>query len=83
MNSKYYTAVFKSYEKGYYTFKFDDGENIVFEQVHSKILLKYDLKNDKTLINNIFHLVFSEDIDDDEEDFVIFRIEYLELINAN
>jgi len=60
MNSKYYNAIFKSYENGYYKFKFDDGENMVFEEVHHKILLKYDLKNDKTLINKIFHLVFQK-----------------------
>ena len=83
MNSKYYKAVFKSYDNGYYTFIFDDGVDMVFEELHPKILLKYDLKNDTALKGNMFHLSFSEIIADDEEDLIIYRIEYLELINNN
>ncbi len=32
------TAVFKSYENGYYTFLFDNGEDMVFEEVHPRVL---------------------------------------------
>ncbi|MCA0931820.1 hypothetical protein LCM02_05100 [Lutimonas saemankumensis] len=81
MSSKYYTCIFKSFKNGYYTFVFEDGLEMVFEEIHPKILLKYDLKNDSKLRGNLFHLYFSEYMSDDEVDFVIYRIEYLELIN--
>ena len=35
------TAVFKSYKKGYYTFEFDNGEDMVFEEVHPKVLSQF------------------------------------------
>ena len=43
---------------------------------------KYDLKNDNSYIGKEFKLKFSEifdDDDDDVEEIVIYRIEYLEL----
>ena len=83
MKPTYERVVFKSSENGYYTFILNKGLNMVFEEVHPQILLKYDLKNDKTLINKMFHLAFSENLEDDKDDFINFRIEYLELINAN
>lgn len=83
MDSKYYKAVFKSFKNGYYTFIFENGVEMVFEELHPKILLKYDLKNNSSLIDNLFNLSFSEIIADDEDDLIIYRIEYLELINPN
>lgn len=84
MKPTYETAVFKSYENGYYTFMLNNrGVNVVFEKVHPQILLKYDLENDKNLLNKVFHLAFLENKEDVDDDFIIFRIEYLELINAN
>lgn len=83
MSSKYYTAIFKSFENGYYTFVFDDGVEMVFEELHPKILSKYNLRKDSTLIDSQFNLSFSEIIADDEDDLIIYRIEYLELINTN
>ena len=83
MKPKYETAVYKSYKGGYYTFVLSNDVEMIFEEVHPKILLKYNLKDDKSLINKIFHLAFSETIEDEEDDFIIYRIEYLELINAN
>ncbi|MCB0462459.1 MAG: hypothetical protein R2816_01190 [Flavobacteriaceae bacterium] len=71
------TAVFKSYENGYYTFLFDNGEDMVFEEVHPRVLKQYDLKNDKTLINKKFGVLFVEVFDDTDDDFLIYRIESL------
>jgi hypothetical protein len=71
------TAVFKSYENGYYTFLFDNGEDMVFEEVHPRVLKQYDLKNDKTLINKKFSVLFVEVFDDTDDDFLIYRIESL------
>lgn len=83
MKPTYETAVFKSYDNGCYTFILNKGVDMVFEKVHPQILLKYDLKNDKSLLSKVFHLAFLENKEDVEDDFIIFRIEYLELINAN
>mgnify|MGYP000980117247 FL=1 len=71
------TAVFKSYENGYYTFLFENGEDMVFEEVHPRVLKQYDLKNDKTLINKKFGVLFVEVFDDTDDDFLIYRIESL------
>jgi hypothetical protein len=74
------TAVFKSYENGYYTFLFDNGEDMVFEEVHPRVLKQYDLKNDKTLINKKFEVLFVEVFDDSDDDFLIYKIESLKPI---
>ena len=71
------TAVFKSYENGYYTFLFENGEDMVFEEVHPRVLKQYDWKNDKTLINKKFGVLFVEVFDDTDDDFLIYRIESL------
>lgn len=83
MKPIYETVIYKSYENGFYTFTFDNGVDVDFEEIHPKILLKFDLKNDESLLNKVYHIAYSEDIVDDEDDFIIYRIEYLELINAN
>jgi len=71
------TAVFKSYENGYYTFLFGNGEDMIFEEVHPRVLKQFDLKNDKTLINKHFEVLFVEVFDDTDDDFLIYRIESL------
>ncbi len=71
------TAVFKSYKNGYYTFLFDNGEDMVFEEVHPRVLKQFDLKNDKSLIDKEFKVSFVEVFDDGDEDFLIYRIESL------
>ena len=83
MKPKYETVVFKSHKNGFYTFTIDNDIDMDFEEIHPQILMRFDLKNDKSLLNNAFHIAYSEDIVDDEDDFIIYRIEYLELINAN
>lgn len=71
------TAVFKSFKKGYYTFWFENGEELSFEEVHPKVLKQFDLKNDKSLIDRNFRITFVEDEDGDD---VIYRVESLKLI---
>jgi hypothetical protein len=71
------TAVFKSYENGYYTFLFDNGEDMVFEEVHPRVLKQFDLKNDSSLVGREFRISFVEVFDDADEDFLIYRIESL------
>ena len=71
------TAVFKSYENGYYTFLFDNGEDMIFEEVHPRVLKQYDLKNDSSLVGKEFRVSFVEVFDDADEDFLIYRIESL------
>jgi hypothetical protein len=71
------TAVFKSYENGYYTFLFDNGEDMIFEEVHPRVLKQFDLKNDSSLVGKEFRISFVEVFDDGDEDFLIYRIESL------
>ena len=71
------TAVFKSYENGYYTFLFDNGEDMVFEEVHPRVLKQFDLRNDLSLVEKAFRISFVEVFDDSDEDFIIYRIESL------
>ncbi|GAA4280731.1 hypothetical protein [Gaetbulibacter aestuarii] len=68
------TAVFKSYKNGYFTFWFENGEELAFEEVHPRVLKQYDLKNDKSLVDTNFRITFVEDDSDDE---VIYRVESL------
>ena len=70
-------AVFISYKDGYFKFLFETGEDMVFEEVHPRALKQFDLKNDKSLIGKSFKVSFVEVIEDDDEDFVIYRIESL------
>ncbi|GAA4888384.1 hypothetical protein GCM10023311_10350 [Flaviramulus aquimarinus] len=72
-------AVFKSYKEGYYTFWFENGEELVFEDVHPRVLKQYDLKNNEDLIDQEFRLTFVEDADGDD---VYYRIESLKPIEA-
>ena len=72
------TAIFQQYEDGYYTFLFDDGVQLDFEEIHPKALYHYDLKNDSSYIGKSFKLKFIEDFDDTDQ--AIYRIQRLELI---
>lgn len=73
------TAVFKSYKKGYYTFEFDNGEDMVFEEVHPKVLSQFNLKEDESLIGETFKVNFSE-VYVDDDDLIIYRIESMKRI---
>ncbi len=71
------TATFKSYENGYYTFWFDNGEELAFEEVHPRVLSQFDLKNDEKYIDQEFKIVFVEVPDNKDEDLVIYRVQSL------
>ncbi|WP_298339637.1 hypothetical protein [uncultured Algibacter sp.] len=71
------TAVFKSYENGYFTFWFENGEELAFEEVHPRVLKQFDLKNDKDLIDKDFRITFVEDLDGEDE---IYRVQSLKLL---
>jgi hypothetical protein len=71
------TAVFKSYKNGYYNFWFENGDELAFEEVHPRVLKQFDLKNDKSLIDQDFRITFVEDEDGDD---VIYRVESLKPI---
>ncbi|MFV0564671.1 MAG: hypothetical protein ACK5NB_02455 [Flavobacteriaceae bacterium] len=73
------TAIFKSYKKGYYTFWFENGDELAFEDVHPRVLKQFDLKNDKNLVDKTFKIVFVED-DSESDDDVIYRVESLKLV---
>ena len=53
---------------------------MIFEEIHPKALYQFDLKNDRSLIGKEFVLNFTENFTDDDEDFVIYRIESLKLV---
>ncbi len=71
------TAVFKSYENGYFTFWFENGEELAFEEVHPRVLKQFDLKNNKDLIDKDFRITFVEDFDGEDE---IYRVQSLKLL---
>lgn len=71
------TAVFKSYEEGYYKFWFENGEELMFEDVHPRVLKQFNLKEDENLVDQEFRITFVEDEDGDD---VFYRVESLKLI---
>ena len=73
------TAVFKSYENGYYTFLFNNGGEMIFEEVHPRVLKQFDLQNDSSLIDQTFRVSFVEVFDDFDEDYLAYRIESMKL----
>ena len=73
------TAIFKSYQDGFFTFWFDNGNELAFEEVHPKALYKYNLKEDVSLVGQSFKLTYSE-IFNDLDSSVIYRIDSLTLI---
>ncbi|EZH71542.1 hypothetical protein ATO12_06965 [Aquimarina atlantica] len=72
-------GVFKKYYDGYYQFEMENGETIVFEEVSHSVVKKFDLKSD-TCIGKSFEITYSEYVEDDDEDFVSFKIEKLKLL---
>jgi len=68
------TAAFKYYKNGYFTFWFENGEELVFEEVHPRVLKQFDLKNDESFIGKEFKILFVEDGNDEDP---IYRVESL------
>ena len=71
------TAVFKSFENGYFNFWFENGEELAFEEVHPRVLKQFDLKNDESLVDKEFRITFVEDADGDD---AIYRVQSLKPI---
>jgi hypothetical protein len=70
-------AEFLSYKNGYFTFLFENGEELIFDEIHPRVLKQFDLKNDESLINKSFKITFIEVSENNDEDFVIYRVESL------
>ncbi|WP_066221684.1 hypothetical protein [Formosa haliotis] len=73
-------AVFKSYKNGYYTFIFQNGEDMIFDEIHPRALKQFDLKNDKSFVDQTFKVTFVE-VPGDSDDSVIYRIDNLKLVS--
>lgn len=71
-------GIFKKYFDGYYLFLMDNEEIIVFEEIAPSIIKKFDLKSD-TFKGKSFEITYSEYVQDDDDDFLSFKIEKLEL----
>ena len=70
------TATFYKYDNGYYTFILDNEDAIVFEEINKSVLDEFDLKS-SLLKNKRFRVTFTETVQDDDEDMVIYRLEKL------
>lgn len=54
------TAVFRKFTKrGFFKFEFDHGSEILFDDALPKVLSKYDLKNDSSLLDTEFYITFT------------------------
>lgn len=71
------TAVFKSYENGFYTFWFDNGDELKFDEASPRVLKQYDLQNDESLVDKSFKITFVEVFEGRDEDLVTYRVESL------
>jgi len=85
---KYYESIervstsghFITFAYGYYSFELEDGEVLAFEEIKKSVLEKHDLKSNK-FSDQKFEISYSIIVDDtDDEDFVILRLDNLNLI---
>ncbi len=75
-------GIFVKYHDGYYTFKFEFDELIVFEQINKTVLEEFDLRGNR-YIESKFNVTYEELLDEsDDDDFIIFRIRNLELLGS-
>lgn len=73
-------AVFKYFKDGFYSFLFEDGLQMEFEEIHPKALYKYNLNKDDSFVDKTFKLSYSEVPRSRDFDDVIYRIDRLELV---
>ncbi|WP_438425772.1 hypothetical protein [Aquimarina macrocephali] len=71
-------GVFKKYYDGYYQFVMDKGDTLVFEEISSLAIRKFDLKTNK-FHGKSFEITYSEYVEGNDEDFIMYKIEKLEL----
>ena len=73
-------GVYVKHHNGFFTFRFSFDEIVVFEEVNTAVLEKFDLRSDE-YIGAVFEVTYKEIFDDlDEDDFLIFRIMKLRLL---
>ena len=73
-------GVFLRYENGYFYFTNESKDEIVFDEINKHALEKYDLKTAE-FKGKKFHIYYTEIMEDlDDEDFVVLRLDDLELI---
>lgn len=71
-------GVFKKYYDGYYQFVMDKGDTLVFEGISQLAGNRFDLKSTR-FQDKSFEITYSEYMEDDDEDFVSYKIGKLEL----
>ncbi len=70
-------GVFVKYYDGYYKFIMDNGEIIVFEAISQLADRKFNLKAN-IFIGKSFEITYSFQVEDDDEDFIVYKIDKLE-----
>ncbi|AXG70168.1 hypothetical protein KORDIASMS9_02407 [Kordia sp. SMS9] len=74
-------GVFINYSNGYYTFIFSFEEKIIFEEISKNVLDEFNLQ-DGSMLHKTFEVTYEEIINDlDDDDFIIFKLLGLELID--
>ncbi|WP_298416628.1 hypothetical protein [uncultured Kordia sp.] len=74
-------GIFINYSNGYYTFVFSFEEKIIFEEISKSVLQEFNLQ-DGSMLNKTFSITYEEIINDlDDDDFIIFRLLKLELLD--
>ena len=74
------TGIYLGYQDGYYLFELNNKVVINFEQINKNVLKEFDLKSAKHK-NQVFMVYYFEIFDDlDDEDFIIYKLNGLELI---
>lgn len=73
-------GTFITFGFGYYSFVLDNGEELIFEEIKKEVLEQYNLKTDKFEGKrfDITYSIITEDLND--EDFVVLRLDNLEII---
>ncbi|GAA4112344.1 hypothetical protein GCM10022393_10740 [Aquimarina addita] len=72
-------GVFKKYYDGYFQFLMDTGDMLVFEELSPSASKGIDLKSNQ-FHNKSFEITYSEYSENEDENFVSYKIEKLELI---
>ena len=71
---------FLKMSNGYYTFLLKNEEKIIFEEISKRALSKFNLDS-KEFIDRSFKIVYAEILEDfEDDDYIISRIEDLNLI---
>ena len=71
-------GVFKRFYDGYYQFVMDKGDILVFDEISRLASNRFDLTSNQ-FQGKSFEITYSEYIEDEDEDFVMYKIEKLEL----